>query len=107
MYIKLCNTLSGQIKGSHRATNLIMPSHQGNEGIIDDNALAKFLNSGGFNDLSIYIVRPNLFDCGIQFSHKFANLDYGIKYAQKQYRSQKSLLLNLYLYLYCLIITGF
>ena len=29
-----CNTLRGRIKGSHRATNLIMPSHQGNQGII-------------------------------------------------------------------------
>ena len=30
----VCNTLRGQIEGSHRATNLIMPSHQGNKVII-------------------------------------------------------------------------
>ena len=28
------NPLRGQIEGSHRATNLIMPSHQGNKVII-------------------------------------------------------------------------
>ena len=30
----LCNTLCGRIKGSHRATNLIMLSQQSNQGII-------------------------------------------------------------------------
>ena len=30
----ICNTLRVQIKGSHREINLIMPSHHGNEDII-------------------------------------------------------------------------
>ena len=39
VYKTICNTLRGLIKGSHRATNLIMPSHQGNQlGHYPDNA---------------------------------------------------------------------
>ena len=69
----LCNTLHGQIKGYHRATNLILPYHQSNIQMLPWKSFTPL--GGAFSKCMkiissiLYIVKLNIFDCGIHFLH--------------------------------------